>query len=120
MIEIHRNLVRNMKLHRKLLGISQMELAERAGISAGFVGEIEMGRKFPSGENLERIAKALGLKTYRLLMGPEDLTDALGPDAVYETAGRIKERLDRELDNIVRGMDPRNKPAPEDKRRKGR
>lgn len=98
-----------MKLHRKLLGISQMELAERAGISAGFIGEIEMGRKFPSGENLERIAAALGVKPYRLLMGPEDLIDALGPEAVYETADRIKKRLEKELDDIVRGMEPKKK-----------
>ncbi len=107
MIEIHRNLVRNMKLHRRLLGISQMELAERAGISPGFVGEIEMGRKFPSGEKLEKIAKALGLKPYKLLMGPEDFADALGPEATYDAADRIKKRLEKELDEIVRGMDPR-------------
>lgn len=107
MIEIHRNLVRNMKLHRKLLGISQMELAERAGISPGFVGEIEMGRKFPSGEMLEKIAKALGLKPYKLLMGPEDFADALGPEAAYDTAENLKKRLEKELDDFIRSMDPR-------------
>lgn len=107
MIEIHRNLVRNMKLHRKFLGMSQMELAERAGISPGFVGEIEMGRKFPSGEKLEKIAKALNLKPYRLLMGPEDFADALGPEATYEAAESIRKRLEKELDDIVSGMDPR-------------
>lgn len=87
-----------------------MELAERAGISAGFIGEIEMGRKFPSGENLERIAEALGVKPYRLLMGPEDLIDALGPEAVYETADRIKRRLEKELDDIIRDMEPKKEP----------
>jgi transcriptional regulator with XRE-family HTH domain len=118
--EIHRNLVRNMKRHRTLLGISQMELAERAGLSVGYVGEIEMGRKYPSAEKLEAIAKALGVKPFRLIMGPEDLTDALGQDALYETAGRIKERLERELDEIVRGMDPKARPSQDDKRKRGR
>jgi transcriptional regulator with XRE-family HTH domain len=118
--EIHRNLVRNMKRHRTLLGISQMELAERSGLSVGYVGEIEMGRKYPSDKKLEAIAKALGVKPFRLIMGPEDLTDALGQDALYETAGRIKERLERELDEIVRGMDPKARPAQDERKKRGR
>lgn len=110
--ELHQLLVRNMKRHRVLLGITQAELAERAGISVGYVGEVEMGRKFPSPEKLEGIARALGLRPFRLLMGPEDVTDAMGPDAVYETAERLKKLLSEEIDTFVREADP-NKPPPE-------
>ena len=90
--ELHRLLVRNMKRYRTLLGITQAELAERAGISVGYVGEVEMGRKFPSPGKFEGIARALELRPFRLLMGPEDVTDAMGPDAVYETAEKLKAR----------------------------
>ena len=89
--ELHRLLVRNMKRYRILLGITQAELAERAGISVGYVGEVEMGRKYPSPEKFEGIARALGLRPFRLIMGPEDVTDAMGPDAVYETAEKLKQ-----------------------------
>jgi transcriptional regulator with XRE-family HTH domain len=109
-----------MKRHRALLGISQMELAARADLSSSFIGEIEIGRRYPSAEKLEAIAKALGVKPFRLIMGPEDLTDALGQDALYETAGRIKELLERELDEIVRGMDPKAKGAQDEKKKRGR
>jgi transcriptional regulator with XRE-family HTH domain len=100
-----------MKKYRILLGISQAELAERAGISVGYVGEVEMGRKFPSPEKLEAIARVLGLRPFRLIMGPEDVTDAMGPDAVYETAEKLKKRLSEEIDDFVREADP-NKPKP--------
>ena len=100
-----------MKRYRILLGITQAELAEKAGISVGYVGEVEMGRKYPSPEKLEGIAKALGLRPFRLLMGPDDVTDAMGPDAVYETAEKLKKRISEEIDTFVREADP-NKPPP--------
>ena len=49
----------NMKNHRNLLGISQAKLAEIANIATGYVAMIELERKFPSDEVLERIAHAL-------------------------------------------------------------
>ncbi len=110
MTELHSLLVLNMKRYRTLLGITQAELAERAGMSVGYVGEVEMGRKFPSPEKLEAIAKALGLRAFRLLMGPEDVTDAMGPDAAYETAEKLRLRLSKELDDFVREVAPSRKP----------
>jgi transcriptional regulator with XRE-family HTH domain len=86
-----------------------MELAERAGISAGYVGEVEMGRKYPSPEILERIAKALEVRPYRLLMSDEDVADAAGHDAVYEAAYRLKQRLGEEIDDMVRDIAPGGK-----------
>lgn len=101
-----------MKRYRILLGITQAELAERAGISVGYVGEVEMGRKFPSPEKFEGIARALELRPFRLLMGPEDVTDAMGPDAVYETAEKLKARLSKEIDEFVKEVDPDKQPIP--------
>ena len=124
--ESHEILFKNMKRYRKLLGITQAELAERAGISVGYVGEVEMGRKFPSAEKLEGIARALGLRPFRLLMGPDDITDAMGPEAVYETAEKLKKRLSEEIDSFVRTADPNKPKLPPDyfdakgKRIKGR
>ncbi len=110
-----------MKRYRILLGITQAELAERADISVGYVGEVEMGHKFPSPEKLEGIARALGLRPFRLLMGPDDVTDAMGPDAVYETAEKLKKRLSEEIDSFVRDADPnKTKPPPEYLDSKGR
>ena len=109
MTELHHVLIRNLKSLRAGLGISQMDLAERAELSAGYIGEIEMGRKFPAPEVLERLAKALGVRPYRLLMAAEDVAEWLGAEAYYAAADDIRQRLNRELDAMTRrkpGEDP--------------
>jgi transcriptional regulator with XRE-family HTH domain len=52
-------LATNIKNHRNLLGISQAKLAEAANIATGYIAMIELEKKFPSDEVLERIAHAL-------------------------------------------------------------
>jgi transcriptional regulator with XRE-family HTH domain len=100
-----------MKIYRAFLGINQADLAKKAGLSVGYIGEVEIGRKFPSPVKLEAIAAALGLRPFRLLMGPNDVTDAMGPDAVFEIGEKIKKRLADDIDAFVHEMDP-NKPRP--------
>lgn len=48
-------------------GISQVELAARAGTSQAYISEIESGKTKPSLGMLEAIAKALGCKLTILL-----------------------------------------------------
>jgi transcriptional regulator with XRE-family HTH domain len=55
-------LAKNMKKYRKILGISQMALADRVGCSTTLIGNIEINKRFPSAENINRIAKALEVK----------------------------------------------------------
>jgi transcriptional regulator with XRE-family HTH domain len=56
--------IRNLKEFRKKEGISQMKLAEYCETSASYIGEIEIGRKFPSTEMIEKIAKVLRIEPY--------------------------------------------------------
>jgi transcriptional regulator with XRE-family HTH domain len=70
--------VRNLKEFRKKEGISQMKLAEYCGTSASYIGEIEIGRKFPSTEMIEKIAKILRIEPYlffKSMTGNSILTD---------------------------------------------
>jgi transcriptional regulator with XRE-family HTH domain len=52
-------LATNIRNHRQLLGFSQAKLAEIASIAPAYVAMIELEKKFPSDEVLERIANAL-------------------------------------------------------------
>ena len=56
--------IKNLKEFRKKEGISQMKLAEYCDTSASYIGEIEIGRKFPSTEMIEKIAKILRIEPY--------------------------------------------------------
>ena len=60
-----------MRAARRTLHISQAELAERCNISTSFVSDIENSRKYPSADTLERIAAALNLIPYQLLLDSE-------------------------------------------------
>ena len=93
-------LARNLKERRRALRISQAELAERAEISPGYVGEIEIARKFPTPEILQKLALSLEVPAYRLLMTLEDLGTEAGSAArrqAYEVALRLRSHLDEEL-----------------------
>jgi transcriptional regulator with XRE-family HTH domain len=57
----------NVRLARQALGISQEELAERAGIDLSYESRIERGRANPSVEVLARLGEALGVKAAELL-----------------------------------------------------
>ena len=56
-----------IKRKRKLLNLTQEELAAKVGISPVYVGYIEQGRNTPSLEVLEKTAKALKIKTSELI-----------------------------------------------------
>ena len=59
-------LARNLKKNRRRLGITQPELAERAGLSTHYLGMVEIARNFPSVDVLERLAEALGIESNEL------------------------------------------------------
>jgi transcriptional regulator with XRE-family HTH domain len=75
MTEIQRILLTNIKKYRSHRKYSQMKLAELCGISTSYIGEIEIGRKYPSAATLEKIVKALNVKPYKLFMEKDDIDD---------------------------------------------
>ncbi|MCL2834962.1 MAG: helix-turn-helix transcriptional regulator, partial [Treponema sp.] len=54
--------VQNLKKYRKSRGFSQMELAEKCNTSTSYIGQIEIGNRFPSPAMIEKIAGALEIK----------------------------------------------------------
>jgi transcriptional regulator with XRE-family HTH domain len=51
-----------------LKGMSQMQLAEKCNTSANYISEIEMGRRIPSFEKIEKIAEALKIPPSQLFL----------------------------------------------------
>jgi transcriptional regulator with XRE-family HTH domain len=58
----------NLKKFRRTRGISQMALADLCDTSGNYIGEIEMGRRIPSFEKIEKIAHALQIDPYLLFV----------------------------------------------------
>ena len=64
LVSIFASNVRKLRLD---LGISQEELAERAGVHRTYVGMLERSEKNVTIYNIERIAKALEVEPWMLL-----------------------------------------------------
>jgi transcriptional regulator with XRE-family HTH domain len=60
--------ISNLKKFRKERKVSQMVLAELCGTSGNYIGEIEMGRRIPSFEKIEKIASALQISSHELFV----------------------------------------------------
>jgi transcriptional regulator with XRE-family HTH domain len=57
----------NVLTYRETAGLTQKELAERAGLSASYVSRIERGKANPRLLALDRLAQALGANVAELL-----------------------------------------------------
>jgi transcriptional regulator with XRE-family HTH domain len=62
------NFVQNLKKFRKMQGISQARLAVLCDTDLSYIGQIEMGKRFPSIKLIEKTALVLDLEAYRLFM----------------------------------------------------
>ena len=62
MPDVHTLLARNLKKYRQIMGLSQAALAEKINSSTTFIGNIEIGKRFPSSKNLDLLVNALGVK----------------------------------------------------------
>jgi len=69
-IQKHRRLLGEaVRDARKERGFSQEKLAEKANLSTVFISRIERGVESPSVDNLQKIAKALGVRVKDLVAG---------------------------------------------------
>jgi transcriptional regulator with XRE-family HTH domain len=95
-------LANNIKNARLRLGYTQMKLAEQSSISTSFIGEIETGKKFPSSDTLEKIADALGMKPYQLLLDDEAWSIYDKHESITNLYQELKERITSELEQTVK------------------
>jgi transcriptional regulator with XRE-family HTH domain len=93
MTNVKEILARNLKENRRRLGITQPELAERAGMSTQYLAMIEIARKFPTADILERLSAALGINPHELF------SVAVSPERAME---RLQQSI---LDNMDRAME---------------
>jgi transcriptional regulator with XRE-family HTH domain len=96
MTNIKEVLARNLKENRRRLGITQPELAERAGMSTQYLAMIEIARKFPTADILERLAAALGINPHELF------SVAVSPERAMEQLQQvILNNVDQAIENAM-------------------
>ena len=61
----------NVKKFRTQIGLSQEAFAEKCGLHRTYISAVECYRRSISLENIQRIADALGIETYKLFIAEE-------------------------------------------------
>lgn len=59
---------KNVRKYRTSLGISQEKFGEMCGLHRTYISDIERFQRSISLENIQRIANALGIETYKLFI----------------------------------------------------
>ena len=62
----------NVKKYRMRLGLSQEKFAEKCGLHRTYISDIECFRRSISLDNIQKIADALGVETYKLFLEAEN------------------------------------------------
>jgi transcriptional regulator with XRE-family HTH domain len=83
------------------MGFTQKHLAELTHLSLSTIREIETGRRFPTAENLEHLAFALGLKPYKLLYDKEQMEIYDKYDRLTNYYCELSEKINDILDGIT-------------------
>jgi transcriptional regulator with XRE-family HTH domain len=84
-----------MKLQRQILGISQAKLAEKVDTSTHYIGMIEIKKKFPTPEMLERIAAALEIDA------PELFSTKSYPKQITGMMAEFQEQVINDITQII-------------------
>ena len=58
----------NLKAYRIKAGLSQQKFADKCGLHRTYISDIERFRRSIALENVQRIADALGIDTYKLFI----------------------------------------------------
>ena len=85
----------NMKAQRHILGITQMQLAERVNTSTNYIALIESEKKFPTPEMLERIAAALEIDA------PALFSTKSYPLTESGTLAKLQEQVLNDLSEVI-------------------
>ena len=95
--------VQNLRKYRNYRGITQAKLAELCDKDTSYIGQIEIGARFPSMELIEKIAKALQIKPYLFFLddsdeGMEQIPPLVKADGIPDS---VKDELIKQLNIAI-------------------
>lgn len=67
-MDIVKVFAKNVKMYRTQMGLSQEAFAEKCGLHRTYISAIECNRRSIALENIQRIADALEIETYKLFL----------------------------------------------------
>jgi transcriptional regulator with XRE-family HTH domain len=68
---LNERIAANLKLYRNAQNLTQEQLAQRSGLSRGYIGKIERGQVNITIDAVGMLADGLGVDAYQLAVEPE-------------------------------------------------
>jgi transcriptional regulator with XRE-family HTH domain len=105
MANIKEILAANLKENRRKKGLTQEKLAELADMSLHYLAIIELANNFPSGEMLEKLAKALDIQAYELfypIAAPEGTMHHLEQSIIANIENVVRETVKQSVSTAVK------------------
>jgi transcriptional regulator with XRE-family HTH domain len=101
--------IRNLKEFRKKEGLSQMKLAEYCNTAPSYIGQIEIGRRFPTMELIEKMADILRIEPYHFFKNRTDdnrdsETESLFPRLPNSMKNQIRSQIKTHIDQSTNEM----------------
>jgi len=90
----------NLKHFRKALNLSQFELAEKMECSPTLIGKIETMKRFPSADNLNRMAEALKIAPAELFSEAETSEVVRVVAAQQKRKSQLKSHINKAIDEF--------------------
>jgi len=101
MAKVRELLAKNIKRFRDILGISQIQFAEKVGCSPTLIGKIETMRRFPSANTIDRIAEALKVTPADLFMENSKSKVLKSIELQEKRKSRLKKRILKVIDEEI-------------------
>jgi len=95
---------KNLKIFRTQRGYTQAEFAEKCDTATSYIGQIEIGDRFPSVKMIEKMANVLKIKPYLLFFTESDdnSDEQLLKIKADTVSDAMKEKLTNRLTEAVR------------------
>ena len=91
--------IRNLKEFRKNEGLSQMKLAEYCNTATSYIGDIEIGRRFPSIDLIEKIAVVLRIEPYQFFKNKTETSINSDTDSLFP---RLPNSMKKQINTQIR------------------
>jgi transcriptional regulator with XRE-family HTH domain len=96
---IRKILSSNIKKYRAVLHYSQEKLAEKSGLSAQTLNDIEGCRRWISAKTITKLAKALNIEEFQLLFPENDNIEAKNDVSSIKALLSLQEKIRKTIDS---------------------
>ena len=97
----------NIKKYRQDNSLTQMALAEKAGISVSYLCSLEAGNKWGTPETIVKLADSLNISPYQLFLSEKSFPPEKYSAEIQLLSHQLKNYIDERIAEFIKAMEER-------------